>query len=42
MVEEEPDLTVPAPIPWWVYLLAALGGLLLLLLIIYVLYKVRA
>ncbi|CAG0916768.1 unnamed protein product [Notodromas monacha] len=27
------------PVPWWVYLLAALGGLLLLLLLIYGLYK---
>ena len=29
------------PVPWWIYLLAALGGLLLLLLVIYALYKVR-
>jgi len=29
-----------APIPWWVWLLAALGGLLLLALICYCLYKV--
>ena len=30
-----------APIPWWVWLLAALGGLLLLALICYCLYKVK-
>jgi RsiW-degrading membrane proteinase PrsW (M82 family) len=29
-----------APIPWWVWVLAALGGLLLLALISYCLYKV--
>ncbi len=28
-------------IPWWVWLLAAIGGLLLLLLIIFCLYKVK-
>ena len=28
-------------IPWWVWLLAAIGGLILLLLIIFCLYKVR-
>ena len=30
-----------ATIPWWVWLLAALGGLLLLALIVYCLYKVH-
>ena len=30
-----------AGIPWWVWLLAALGGILLLALITYCLYKVR-
>jgi hypothetical protein len=39
-IEEGADLSV-APIPWWVYLLAALAGLLLLLLIIFILYKVK-
>lgn len=39
-IEELPDLSVPAPIPWWVYFLAALAGVLLLLLIVYIFYKV--
>ena len=30
-----------AGIPWWVWLLAALGGILLLSLITYCLYKVK-
>ncbi|XP_021948515.1 integrin alpha-PS2 isoform X2 [Folsomia candida] len=38
-IEEVPDLSVPSAIPWWVYFLAALAGLILLLLIIYILYK---
>ncbi|ODM94960.1 Integrin alpha-PS2 [Orchesella cincta] len=38
-IEELPDLSVPAPIPWWVYFLAALAGVLLLLLIVYIFYK---
>ncbi len=41
-IEELPDLSVPAPIPWWVYFLAALAGVLLLLLIVYIFYKVSS
>ena len=39
-VKEVPDLSVPAPTPWWVYLLGIILGILLLALLIYLLYKV--
>ncbi|CAG7835819.1 unnamed protein product [Allacma fusca] len=38
-VVEESELTTPGKVRWWIYLLAALAGLLLLLLLIYALYK---